>query len=111
LELCQRHVEVSSLMETECKGLKDLGKSLDDMVVVSGKYLAGKSCVEYFLDTLIFNQPIFLSFCIFKGNIHKKIMGLEAMIEKLEEGHEEMSLADWKKSKVVELDRYMESKR
>ncbi|GJJ68760.1 hypothetical protein EMPS_01106 [Entomortierella parvispora] len=80
LELCQRHVKASSLMETECKGLQDLGKSLDDMVVVS-------------------------------GNIHKKLMGLEATIEKLEENHEELTLADWKKSKVVELDKYMESKR
>ncbi|KAG0042539.1 hypothetical protein BGZ83_000348 [Gryganskiella cystojenkinii] len=80
LELCKRHVETSSFMEAECKGLTDLGKSLDEMVVMS-------------------------------GNIHQKLIGLEAKIERLEEESEEMSLADWKRYKVVELDKYMETKR
>lgn len=38
-------------------------------------------------------------------------MGLEAAIEKLEMDAEVMSLADWKKSKVSELDKYMDTKR
>ncbi|KAG0017130.1 hypothetical protein BGZ81_010905 [Podila clonocystis] len=44
-------------------------------------------------------------------NIQKKLVGLEAAIEKLEMDAEVMSLGDWKKSKVSELDRYMDSKR
>ncbi|KAG0019767.1 hypothetical protein BGZ82_011793 [Podila clonocystis] len=44
-------------------------------------------------------------------NIQKKLVGLEAAIEKLEMDAEVMSLGDWKKSKVSELDKYMDSKR
>ncbi|KAG0088072.1 hypothetical protein BGZ93_010579, partial [Podila epicladia] len=44
-------------------------------------------------------------------NIQKKLVGLEAAIEKLEMDAEVMSLADWKKSKVSELDMYMDTKR
>ncbi|KAG0326430.1 hypothetical protein BG000_001413 [Podila horticola] len=44
-------------------------------------------------------------------NIQKKLVGLEAAIEKLEMDAEVMSLGDWKKSKVSELDKYMDAKR
>ncbi|KAF9325685.1 hypothetical protein BG006_010839, partial [Podila minutissima] len=44
-------------------------------------------------------------------NIQRKLVGLEATIAKLEMNAEVMSLADWKKSKVSELDKYMETKR
>ncbi|KAF8952888.1 hypothetical protein BGZ46_003344, partial [Entomortierella lignicola] len=44
-------------------------------------------------------------------NIQKKLVGLEAMIEKLENEAEVLSLAEWKKTKTIELDKYMESKR
>ncbi|KFH68331.1 hypothetical protein MVEG_05149 [Podila verticillata NRRL 6337] len=44
-------------------------------------------------------------------NIQKKLVGLEDAIEKLEMDAEVMSLADWKKSKVSELDKYMDAKR
>ncbi|KAG0003291.1 hypothetical protein BGZ79_001201 [Entomortierella chlamydospora] len=44
-------------------------------------------------------------------NIQKKLVGLEAMIEKLENEAEVSSLAEWKKTKTAELDKYMESKR
>ncbi|KAG0269157.1 hypothetical protein BGZ95_002165 [Linnemannia exigua] len=44
-------------------------------------------------------------------NIQQKLVGLESAIEKLEEDAEVMTLADWKKSQVTELDKYMESKR
>ncbi|KAF9149178.1 hypothetical protein BG015_009040 [Linnemannia schmuckeri] len=44
-------------------------------------------------------------------NIQQKLVGLESAIEKLEEDAEVMTLADWKKSQVNELDKYMESKR
>ncbi|KAG0253597.1 hypothetical protein BG011_006292 [Mortierella polycephala] len=44
-------------------------------------------------------------------NIHGKLVGLESKIAKLEEEAEVMSLADWKKTKTVELDKYMELKR
>ncbi|KAG0289222.1 hypothetical protein BGZ96_007172 [Linnemannia gamsii] len=43
--------------------------------------------------------------------IQQKLVGLESAIEKLEEDAEVMTLADWKKSEVNELDKYMESKR
>lgn len=44
-------------------------------------------------------------------SIQQKLVGLESAIEKLEEDAEVMTLADWKKSQVNELDRYMEFKR
>ncbi|KAK3843612.1 MAG: hypothetical protein J3R72DRAFT_106041 [Linnemannia gamsii] len=43
--------------------------------------------------------------------IQQKLVGLESAIEKMEEDAEVMTLADWKKSQVTELDKYMESKR
>ncbi|KAG0312947.1 hypothetical protein BGZ99_009194 [Dissophora globulifera] len=44
-------------------------------------------------------------------NIQRNLEGLESKIEKLEEDADILNLADWKKSKTVELDKYMESKR
>ncbi|KAI7831318.1 hypothetical protein BC939DRAFT_438208 [Gamsiella multidivaricata] len=44
-------------------------------------------------------------------NIQKKLTGLESAIVKLEEEADALSLADWKKSKTTELDKYMEMKR
>ncbi|KAF9357732.1 hypothetical protein BGX26_003208 [Mortierella sp. AD094] len=44
-------------------------------------------------------------------NIQKKLVGLESMIEKLENEAEVLSLAEWKKTKTTELDKHMESKR
>ncbi|KAF9173086.1 hypothetical protein BGX20_004110, partial [Mortierella sp. AD010] len=80
IELCMRHAKSSMQLAEEAKDLKDLDKSLDEMVSMS-------------------------------ENIQKKLVGLEAMIEKLENEAEVSSLAEWKKTKTAELDKYMESKR
>lgn len=59
-------------------------------------------------------EPNFDFFFLLLGsteNIQKKLVGLEAAIEKLEMDAEIMSLGDWKKSKVSELDKYMDAKR
>lgn len=55
------------------------------------------------------NHCFYLTFLL--ENIQQKLVGLESAIEKLEEDAEVMTLADWKKSQVNELDKYMESKR
>ncbi|KAF9537583.1 hypothetical protein EC957_007950 [Mortierella hygrophila] len=44
-------------------------------------------------------------------NIQQKLVGLESAIEMLEVDAEVLTLADWKKSQVNELDGYMESQR
>ncbi|KAG9072490.1 hypothetical protein KI688_000261 [Linnemannia hyalina] len=44
-------------------------------------------------------------------SIQQKLVGLESAIEMLEVDAEVLTLADWKKSQVNELDRYMESQR
>ncbi|KAG0267383.1 hypothetical protein DFQ27_008801 [Actinomortierella ambigua] len=44
-------------------------------------------------------------------SIHKKLSGLEEAIEKLEEDAEVVQFADWKKERVNELDRYMDTQR
>ncbi|KAF9917855.1 hypothetical protein FBU30_000501 [Linnemannia zychae] len=44
-------------------------------------------------------------------SIQEKLVGLEDAIQKLEEDAEVMTLADWKKSQIADLDKYMESKR
>ncbi|KAF9349726.1 hypothetical protein BGX34_001632 [Mortierella sp. NVP85] len=44
-------------------------------------------------------------------NIQKKLVGLESAIERLEDKTESMSLEDWKRAQVAELNKYMDMKR
>ncbi|KAG9325699.1 hypothetical protein KVV02_006202 [Mortierella alpina] len=80
LEICTRHINASVQLAEEAKDLKDLDKSMDEMVSMS-------------------------------ENIRRKLIGLESKIQTLEENAEVMSLADWKKSQTLELDKYMEAKK
>ncbi|KAF9953568.1 hypothetical protein BGZ72_005321 [Mortierella alpina] len=72
LEICTRHVNASVQLAEEAKSLRDLDKSMDEMVSMSG---------------------------------------LESKIQTMEEKAEVMSLADWKRTQTLELDKYMEAKK
>ncbi|KAF9927302.1 hypothetical protein BGZ65_006853, partial [Modicella reniformis] len=80
IELCTRHVKAAAQFKEEAKDLKNLNKSLDEMVSMA-------------------------------ENIQNKLVGLESVIEKLEEKADVMSLTDWKRVQTAELDKYMEAKR
>lgn len=99
-------------LKAEAKQLKVMEQSMDEMTTLSGnreqyyKSQMGRTSNHVGTET-----DFFLFFWEPTENIQKKLVGLEDAIEKLEMDAEVMSLADWKKSKVSELDKYMDGKR